>query len=175
MQSERVEDIEDLGGELVFRKVAAGVAAPVKVSEKVGTGKKQKDLEDSGEDSAEEGKQASKMDGGLEQNGKPGVSASKTPMAAYMKSVSRAIGARWNLLIKSRMDALETGMAKVRFRVAPDGSVREVILEQSTANREFSDLCLDIIRQAHLDPPPPEAKPLLKNGLLEIPFTFSLY
>jgi TonB family protein len=175
MESERVEDIEDLGGELVFRKVAAGVAAPVKVSEKVGSGKKQKDLEDSGEDTAEEGKQASKTDGGLEQNGKQGVNASKTPMAAYMKSVSRAIGARWNLLIKSRMDSLETGMAKVRFRVAADGSVREVMLEQSTANREFSDLCQDVVRQAQLDPPPAEAKTLLKNGLLEIPFTFSLY
>jgi TonB family protein len=92
-----------------------------------------------------------------------------------MKSVSRAIGARWNVLVKSKNDSLDTGSAKVKFRVAADGSIREVTLVQCTANKEFSDLCLNVVRQCALDPPPPEAKPLLRDGLLEIPFTFSLF
>lgn len=174
-ETERVEDIEDLGGELVFRKVAAGVAPPVKVSETVGIGKKQKAVDDISEDESQEGKQQSKTDGGLAQNGKVGVNASKAPMAVYMKSVSRAIGARWNVLVKSKNDSLDTGSAKVKFRVAVDGSIRDVKLESCTANQEFSDLCLEVVRQCELDPPPPEAKPLLRDGLLEIPFTFSLY
>ncbi len=172
---ERIEEIEDLGGEMVFRKVASSVSAPVKVSEKVGTGKRQKNVEDVPDEVPQEGKQQSKVNGGLAENGKPGVNASRTPMAAYMKSVSRAIGARWNMLVKSRMDALETGSAKVRFRVALDGTVRQVVLENCTANAEFADLCLEVVRQAELDPPPPEAIPLMKDELLEIPFTFSLY
>jgi TonB family protein len=170
-----VGDLDDLGGELVFRKVASGVAAPVKVIERLGSGKKAKSVDDSPEDLFQEGKQQTRVDGGLAENGKTGVNASKTPLAAYMKQVSRAIGARWNLVIRSRMDSLETGSVKVRFKVAMDGVVQEVVLEQSSANREFSELCLDVIRAAELDPPPPEAAPLLKKGLLEIPFTFSLY
>ncbi len=170
-----VGDLDDLGGELVFRKVASGLAAPVKVIERLGSGKKAKDVEESPEDLFQEGKQQTRVDGGLAENGKTGVNASKTPLAAYMKQVSRAIGARWNQVIRSKMDSLETGSVKVRFKVAADGAVHEVILEQSSANREFSELCLDVIRAAELDPPPPEAAPLLKQGLLEIPFTFSLY
>jgi TonB family protein len=171
----RTEDVEDLGGELVFRKVAAGVAAPVKVSETVGTGKKQKAVDEIPEDESQEGRQQSKTDGGLAQNGKVGVNASKAPMAVYMKSVSRAIGARWNVLVKSKNDSLDTGSARVKFRVAMDGSIKEVKLEKCTANQEFADLCVEVVRQCELDPPPSEASPLLRDGLLEIPFTFSLY
>ncbi|MEI6872017.1 MAG: energy transducer TonB [Verrucomicrobiota bacterium] len=171
----RMEEIEDLGGEMVFRRVASSVAAPVMVSEKVGVGKRQKNAEDVPDSASQEGKEQSKVKGGLAENGKPGVNASRTPMAAYMKSVSRAVGARWNVLVKSRMDALDTGSAKVRFRVAIDGKVKQVVLEQCTANREFAELCLEVVRQADLDPPPPEALPLMKDELLEIPFTFSLY
>lgn len=170
-----VGDVDDLGGELVFRKVSSGLMAPVKVIERLGSGKKAKSVDESPEDLFQEGKQQTRVDGGLAENGKTGVNASKTPLAAYMKQVSRAIGARWNLVIRSRMDSLETGSVKVRFKVAKDGVVHEVMLEQSSANREFSELCLDVIRAAELDPPPPEAAPLLKQGLLEIPFTFSLY
>lgn len=170
-----IGDLDDLGGELVFRKVASGVAAPVKVIERLGSGKKAKSVDESPEDLFQEGKQQTRVDGGLAENGKTGVNASKTPLAAYMKQVSRAIGARWNQVIRSRMDSLETGSVKVRFKVAMDGVVHEVVLEQSSANREFSELCLDVIRAAELDPPPPEAAPLLRKGLLEIPFTFSLY
>jgi TonB family protein len=172
--SSPLEDVEDLGGELVFRKVASGLSAPVKVIERLGSGKKAKDVLETPEDLFQEGKQQTRVDGGLAENGKTGVNASKTPLAAYMKLVSRAIGARWNQLILSKMDSLETGSVTVRFKVAKDGVVRDVVLEQSSANREFSELCLDVIRAAELDPPPPEAAPLLRNGLLEIPFTFSL-
>ena len=174
-EPQRTEDIDDLGGEIVFRKVAPGAAAPVKVSETVGVGKKQKAVEDIPETEAQEGKQQSKVNGGLEQNGKEGVNATRAPVAVYMKSVSRAMAARWNELIKPRMDSLDTGSAKVRFRVAMNGSVHEVRLESCTANKEFADLCLDVVKQTRLDPPPPEAKPLLRDGLLDIPFTFSLY
>lgn len=173
--SSPVGDLEDLGGELVFRKVASGMSAPVKVIERLGSGKKAKSVDESPDDLFQEGKQQTRVDGGLAENGKTGVNASKTPLAAYMKLVSRAIGARWNQVIRSKMDSLETGSVKVRFKVAMDGVVHEVVLEQSSANREFSELCLDVIRAAELDPPPPEAAPLLRNGLLEIPFTFSLY
>lgn len=174
-EAQRTEDMDDLGGEIIFRKVAAGSATPVKVSETVGVGKKQKSVEDIPETEAQEGKQQSKVNGGLEQNGKEGVNATRAPVAVYMKSVSRAMAARWNELIKPRMDSLDTGSAKVRFRVAMNGSVREVRLESCTANKEFADLCLDVVKQTRLDPPPPEAKPLLRDGLLDIPFTFSLY
>jgi len=64
VESSRPEDIEDLGGELVFRKVSSGIAAPVKVSEKVGIGKKQKAVEDIPEEEAEKGNSRARLTAG---------------------------------------------------------------------------------------------------------------
>lgn len=181
---QRPEDIVELGGELVFRKIAAssspisklGTPTPqsAPVSPSAGSAKTKPDL-DPVEERFEEGKERSEVKGGLEQNGKTGVNASKTPMGVYMKSVSGAIGAQWNGLVKNRMDSLETGLVKVRFWISSEGKVRKVVVERSTANRQFSDLCLEAVQAARLEPPPAEAEPMLHDGLLEIPFTFSLY
>jgi TonB family protein len=172
--TEKIEEIEELSGELVFRKITAGSAPEVKPPDSTES-KPAVSPEKEVDDLFQEGKEQSKVKGGLPETGKNGVNASRTALGAYMKAVSRAIGARWNVLVKQRMDSLETGSLKVRFRVAADGTVREVTVEHSTANRQFTDICLEVVRQARLDPPPPEAQPLLKDGLLDIPFTFSLY
>ena len=174
VQNEQVPDVEELAGELVFRKFAAGTADQTKATDSdisKPTTSQEKDVDDL----FQEGKEQSKVKGGLAETGKNGVNASKTAIGAYMKAVSRAIGARWNVLVKQRMDTLDTGSVKVRFRVAGDGSVREVTIEHSSANRQFADICLEVVRQARLDPPPEEAQSLMKEGLLDIPFTFSLY
>ena len=173
-QTERFEDLEELAGELVFRKFAAGGDAASKSADSKASSSKES-AEKAVDDLFQEGKEQSKVKGGLAQNGKTGVDASKTALAAYMKSVSRAIGARWNVLVKEKMDLLDTGSVKVRFKVASDGTVRDVVVEHSTANRQFSEICMGVVRAATLDPPPEEARPLLRDGLLEIPFTFSLY
>jgi TonB family protein len=169
-----VQDVEELAGELVFRKFSSGTSTDSKVPEPEST-KPAASPEKEVDDLFQEGKEQSKVKGGLAETGKNGVNASRTALGAYMKAVSRAIGARWNVLVKQRMDSLDTGSVKVRFRVAVDGSVRDVNVEHSTANRQFIDICLEVVRQARLDPPPAEAEPLLRDGLLDIPFTFSLY
>lgn len=172
--TEKTEELEELSGELVFRKLAPGSASETKAPDS-NESKPAVSQEKEVDDLFQEGKEKSKVKGGLTETGKTGVNASRTALGAYMKSVSRAIGARWNVLVKQRMDSLDTGSVKVRFRVAADGAVREVAVEHSTANGQFTDICLEVVRQARLDPPPPEAQPLLRDGLLDIPFTFSLY
>jgi TonB family protein len=174
VQTEKIQDLEELSGELVFRKIAAGSDSETKPAEPE-TSKPAASQEKEVDDLFQEGKEQSKVKGGLADTGKTGVNASRTALGAYMKAVSRAIGARWNVLVKQRMDSLDTGSVKVRFRVAPDGAIREVSVEHSSANRQFTEICLEVVRQARLDPPPPEAQPLLRDGLLDIPFTFSLY
>ncbi len=173
-QTERFEDLEELAGELVFRKFAAGSDAASKSADSKSSSSSESP-EKSADDLFKEGKEQSKVKGGLPQNGKTGVDANKTALAAYMKSVSRAIGARWNVLVKEKMDSLDTGSVKVRFKVAQDGTVKDISVEHSTANQQFSEICMGVVRAAKLDPPPEEARPLLRDGLLEIPFTFSLY
>ena len=173
-QTERFEDLEELAGELVFRKFAAGSDAASKSADSKSSSSSESP-EKSADDLFKEGKEQSKVKGGLAQNGKTGVDANKTALAAYMKSVSRAIGARWNVLVKEKMDLLDTGSVKVRFKIAQDGTVKDILVEHSTANRQFSEICMGVVRAAKLDPPPEEARPLLREGLLEIPFTFSLY
>jgi TonB family protein len=178
----RMEELPELGGELVFRRLAAGPSSAQQSGATAVNPVAPKPAEASQKSEAEplddlfqEGKERAGTKGGLAENGKLGVNASKTPMGVYMKSVSRAIGAKWNLLVKNRMDSLETGLVKVRFWITADGSVRRVVIERSTANRAFSELCLEAVKASQLEPPPEEAKPLLQDGLLEIPFTFSLY
>ncbi|MEY2599477.1 MAG: Gram-negative bacterial TonB protein C-terminal [Verrucomicrobiota bacterium] len=181
-ESPLTEEMPELGGELVFRRIAAGpsatsrsgAASPSAPVPQASEAKRPGEAEPA-QDLFREGKERTETKGGLAENGKTGVNASKTPVGAYMKGVSRAIGAHWNDMVKNRMDSLETGLVKVRFWVTPEGKVQNVVVERSTANKQFSNLCLEAVRAARLDPPPEEARPLLRDGLLEIPFTFSLY
>ncbi len=173
-----MEELAEITGELVFRKMAADSVSAKKADS--GATSKSDDASARPKTDAqkidemfEEGKTAGETKGGLAENGKLGVNAAKTPMGVFMKSVSRAIGLPWNQLVNSRMDSIDRGIVEVRIWITAEGRVSKVDVERSTANKQFVDLCLEAVRAAEIEPPPIEAVPLMREGLLPIPFKFN--
>lgn len=156
-----------LEGTLVFRRMGGPGGA------KQGGGDILDGVSDLGGDRLK--KDRTRVEGNLENTGQAGVDAVKSPVGVYRKKVSAAIGENWNVLVAKRMDGLDQGAVKVRFKVDARGTVRGIEIDKNTANKAFADLCLEAVSTAKIPPPPAEAFPLMKAGLLEIPFNFALY
>ncbi len=156
-----------LEGTLVFRRMSGPDGV------KQGGGDVLDGLSDLGGDRLK--KDRSRVEGNLENTGQAGVDAVKSPVGVYRKKVSAAIGENWNALVAKRMDGLDQGAVKVRFKVDARGVVKGIEIDKNSANKAFADLCIEAVSTAKIPPPPAEALPLMKAGLLEIPFNFALY
>jgi len=113
-----------------------------------------------------------KINGGNLAPGDDGVDAVATPVGRYKKSVSSAVGSRWNYYIQQRMSLLQTGKVLVIFSIDGRGKVRGFHVEENTSNPAHASLVEQCVREAEFDPPPPEA---LRNGVFEYPMSFNLY
>lgn len=178
----RMEDLPELNGELVFRRLASGPSTSSKSGGTAGDepaqqapAPKNPSESESIDDLFQEGKEKSESKGALAQNGKLGVDAIKTLMGDYQKSVGKMVGVPWNKLVKERMDTLESGLVKVHLWIAADGTLRKATVERTTSNKAFSDLCLEAVRKARLAPLPVELQATLRDGVLEMFYTFNLY
>ena len=103
--------------------------------------------------------------------GEDGVDSVATPLGRYKKSVSSAVGSRWNYYIQQRMSLLQTGKVTVTFSLDGRGKVRGFRIEENTSNTAHAALIEQCVREAEFDPPPPEA---LRNGAFEYPMSFHL-
>jgi TonB family protein len=103
------------------------------------------------------------------------VNAVGTPLGAYVKNVSTIVGSRWNFKVKEQMEWLTAGAVKVRFTVDRQGRTGNIEVEANNSNRNFAELCVQVIRDSKLEPIPPEVVEHLEQERLEIPFTFTLY
>ena len=103
--------------------------------------------------------------------GDDGVDSVATPLGRYKKSVSAAVGSRWNYYIQQRMSLLQTGKITVIFSLDARGKVRGFRIEENTSNRAHAALIEQCVREAEFDAPPPEA---LRNGVFEYPMSFHL-
>jgi TonB family protein len=115
------------------------------------------------------------IEGSISNRGRPGVNAVGTPLAKYMKGVSSLVGSRWQILVARDREWLALGSVRLRFTILPDGRIDNVVVEANDSNRNFADVCVQAVRDSKLDPLPPEATEQLRDGRLEIPFTFTLY
>ncbi|MEO6788218.1 MAG: TonB family protein [Chthoniobacteraceae bacterium] len=103
--------------------------------------------------------------------GEDGVDSVATPLGRFKKSVSSAVGSRWNYYIQKRMSLLQTGKVTVVFSLDARGKVRSFRIEENTSNSAHAALIEQCVREAEFDPPPPEA---LRNGVFEYPMSFHL-
>lgn len=103
--------------------------------------------------------------------GEDGVDSVATPLGRFKKSVSSAVGSRWNYYIQKRMSLLQTGKVTVVFSLDARGKVRSFHIEENTSNSAHAALIEQCVREAEFDPPPPEA---LRNGVFEYPMSFHL-
>ena len=103
--------------------------------------------------------------------GDDGVDSVATPLGRYKKSVSSAVGSRWNYYIQQRMSLLQTGKVNVVFSLDSRGKVRSFRIEENTSNPAHAALIEQCVREAEFDPPPPEA---LRSGAFDYPMSFHL-
>ena len=112
-----------------------------------------------------------KVNGAAMPEGEDGTDSVATPLGRYRKSVSSAVGSRWNYYIQQRMSLLQTGKVTVIFSIDARGRVRGFRIEENTSNRAHAALIEQCVREAEFDAPPPEA---MRNGAFEYPMSFHL-
>ena len=116
-----------------------------------------------------------KIEGSISNRGNASVDAVRTPLGVYKKQISEAIGSRWHYYVKQRNDLITVGIARVTFYVTKAGRIQDVRVIDNTSNETFSIVCTQSIREAELPPAPPETFEAMKDGRMEITFTFNLY
>jgi hypothetical protein len=117
----------------------------------------------------------SRVEGRITNRGKNSVDAVATPLGKYKAQVYNAVGSRWLYYVKSKMDLLALGTARVSFFVTSEGRVQGIHLDSNTANPTFADVCKDAVRDAEISRPPAGALAPMRDGRLEYTITFTLY
>lgn len=115
------------------------------------------------------------VEGSINTKGKNGVNAIGTPMGIYRRRLSQQLESLWTL--KRPGDNAEVGTVRVNMRLRDDGTVESarVPAQDSAASPHHTEICLQVIRELRPMKMPPEAAPLLDDGILEITFSFSIY
>lgn len=116
-----------------------------------------------------------RIEGNISNRGRPGVNATGTPMAMYLRRVGLLIDSRWQIYLKQRAEWMMTGSVRVKFSITPDGRTTDVIVEANESNQAVADICAQAVRDSKLEALPPEAEPLLRNGRLEYAINFTLF
>jgi TonB family protein len=104
-----------------------------------------------------------------------GVDSVATPWGRFNKKVKSMIGSRWHYYTKSQMDRLTPGSVWVTFTLDASGRVGTVRIEENTSNSALAELCIRAIRESEFSSVPEEARDRLVDGVLQIPFTFTIY
>ena len=117
----------------------------------------------------------SRVEGSITNRGKNAVDAVATPLGKYKAQVYNAIGSRWLYYVKSRMDVLAIGTARVSFFVTSTGRVQDIRVDGNTANASFAEVCERAIRDAEISQPPAGSLDQMRDGRLEYSITFTLY
>jgi outer membrane biosynthesis protein TonB len=119
--------------------------------------------------------QKTRIEGSISNRGKAAVDAVSTPLARYKKQVNDAIGSRWYYYIRGKMDLIAAGSVHMSFAINDRGDPVAVRVESNSSNQSLADVCERAIRDAEIEPPPPELVAPLKDGRLEYSLTFTFY
>ncbi len=117
----------------------------------------------------------SRVEGRITNRGKNAVDSVSTPLGKYKAQVYNAVGSRWLYYVKSQMDLLAIGTAKVSFFVTRSGRVQGIHVDGNTANASFAEVCERAIRDAEISQPPAGSLDQMRDGRLEYTITFTLY
>lgn len=117
-----------------------------------------------------------KIEGGNVPAGDNGVDAIATVRGRYVKGLNQAVSSRWSLYVNDSKQGsmIAIGSVTLRFSLNAKGKVIRMHVLDNTSNSAHAALCERSFYDAQSDiqPPPPE---LLKNGIFEDTFTFTLY
>lgn len=94
------------------------------------------------------------------------------PVAVYTPKVKAAFAKRWAEAVQPHMEEFNQGNVAVTFKLDAEGKVADFAVTENTSNEAFAKFCEQFVRETEFEKPPAKA---LKEGLLEIPFTFWIY
>jgi outer membrane biosynthesis protein TonB len=116
-----------------------------------------------------------KIEGSISNRGKAAVDAVSTPLARYKKQVNDAIGSRWYYYIRGKMDLIAAGSVHMSFSIDAKGRPVGIRIESNTSNQSLADVCERAIREAEIEPPPPDLVAPMKDEQLDYSLTFTFY
>jgi outer membrane biosynthesis protein TonB len=115
-----------------------------------------------------------RVEGNISNRGRPAVDAIRTPLGVYRKKLGAQIHSRWNYYRAQTADLHALGTVRIRFFVNRAGKIQDVEVLENNSNQTFGDVCERSVREAEI-PPPPRDLELMKDGRLEMVFSFTLY
>ncbi len=115
-----------------------------------------------------------RLKGNISNRGRSSADAVSTPLGRYKKQISDAIGSRWYYYVNEAISLLNVGTLEVRFIVKSDGKVQKCQVLRNSSNESFASTSVRAVMDAEIPPIPPEILPMLKEGAIEVDFTFTI-
>lgn len=115
-----------------------------------------------------------RLRGSITNRGRAAADAAATPLGAYKKQISDAIGSRWYYYVNQAVGLLNPGTVEIRFVVRPGGEVEQVQVLRNSSNESFASTSVRAIMDAEIPPIPEDVRPMLHNESIEVEFTFTI-
>jgi outer membrane biosynthesis protein TonB len=123
----------------------------------------------------QESLQKTRIEGNISNRGRAGVNSVNTPMGRYHRRMCQQIESIWTLKTRERPELLSTSTVRMRYQVRANGTVTDVQVLDNGGDSRHAQICVEAIEALKLEPLPPEATPLLSNGVLEMALSFTLF
>jgi len=114
-----------------------------------------------------------RIDGGINTAGRPAVDAMETPFGRYHRKLSNLIGSRWQLYFQEHPK--DVGEVQIMVTLNLSGKVARTDVIANHSMDGLAELSTKAIVESDFPPVPDDLAPMLRDGKLEIEFTFSVY
>ena len=114
-----------------------------------------------------------RIDGGINTAGAPGVDAVETPFGRYHRKLSNLIGSRWQLYLQEHPK--DVGDVTILVKLDTNGKVTATRVIANHSLDDLAELSTRAIMESDLPPVPDDLAPMLRDGKLEITFNFNVY
>jgi hypothetical protein len=114
-----------------------------------------------------------RIEGGITNPGGPGVDAIETPFGRYHHKLYNLIGSRWKLYLQEH--PTDVGDVTILVTLKPNGKVAATRVTANNALDDLADISTKAIMDSELPPVPDDLAPMLRDGKLEVSFSFSVY
>jgi outer membrane biosynthesis protein TonB len=104
--------------------------------------------------------------------GESGVDAVATERGKYKKMMKMMVESRWLPAVRARGDLIREGTVAIHFAIDGKGKLTKFKVEYNTSNNAHAMVVEEAMRATRFEAPPPE---MLRNGIFEDEFTFTLY
>jgi hypothetical protein len=115
-----------------------------------------------------------RVQGGIATPGRPGVDAVQTPLGRYHDKLFNLIGSRWRLYIREHPQG-EVGDLTIKVTLDSSGKVLSTHIYDNHSVGDLAAISTRAIVESDFPPVPDDLAPMLRDGKLEMSFSFSVY